>query len=167
MANQEDVFIPSPHPEYIGWDFFEHKKYERGTLWYVCAAIISLGLLIYAVISANFLFAFIIILFALVTYLASLGEPAKSRFAVTEGGIRIGTRNYPFREIRRFWFIYEPPTVKTLYLETKSMTEPRITVDLEHNNPNDIRGILARFVREDISEAEEPFTDYIGRILKI
>ncbi len=155
------------HPEYLGWDFFEHKKYERGTLWYAGMSVAGLGLLIYAVVSANFLFAFIVILFALVTYLASLGDHSKSRFAVTEGGVRVGGRLYPFREIRRFWFIYEPPAVKSLYLETRSVVEPRLVIDLDEMNPNEVRTILARFVREDFSETDEPFSDYIGRILKI
>ncbi len=167
MPEQKEVQTALNHAEYIGWDFFEHKKYDRGTLWYVCMSLATLALLIYAVISANFLFAFIIILFVLVTYLASLGEPLKSRFAVTEGGVRIGTRRYPFRDIRRFWFIYEPPTLRNLYIETKSFAEPRITIDLNDINPNDIRAVLAQFVREDFTEAEESLTDYLGRILKI
>lgn len=153
--------------EYLGWDFFEHKHYERGALWYAGMAVAGLGLLIYAVVSANFLFAIIIILFALVTYLASLSEPEKIRFAVIAGGVRVGSRHYPFKSIRRFWFIYEPPSVRNLYLELNSLVEPRLAIDLEEMNPNDVRTVLAQFVHEDFTETEEPFSDYVGRILKI
>jgi hypothetical protein len=154
--------------EYIGWDYQEHPNYERGTLWYVFMTVVGLGLLIYAVATANFLFAFIIILFALVTYLASLNEPGKARFAVIEDGVRVGNRLYPFRQVRRFWFVYEPPAVKNLYLEIKDdLLQPRVIVALGEMNPNEVRTVLGQFIHEDFTETDEPMSDFLGRILKI
>lgn len=155
------------HDEHIGWEFYDRPKYQRGRTWHVLMPVVAIGLLIYAVLSANFLFAFIIILFALITYLASLGEPERSRFSVTDGGIEIGTQRYPFKDVRRFWFIYEPPEVKRLYLETTSWVQPRLNVDLDDIDPNDVRTALGRFVKEDLTETEEPLSDFISRKLKL
>ncbi len=153
--------------EYYGWDFFEYPRYDRGRLWYTLMILGGLGLLIYAVASANFLFAFIIIMFALVLYLTTLSEPARIRFGITSFGVRIGTSFYPYKEIVRFWFVYEPPEVKNLYLELKNPLRGRVVVDLDGANPNEVRGVLGRFVREDLNEDDEPLADFIGRVLKI
>jgi len=155
------------HDEHIGWDFYDRPSHERGRMWHILMPLAALGLLIYAVLSANFLFAFIIILFSLVTYLASLGQPERIRFAVTDGGIVIGAQRFAFKDIRRFWFIYEPPEVKSLYLETSSWIQPRISVDLDEVDPNEVRTVLGRFVKEDLTETEEPLTDFITRKLKL
>lgn len=153
--------------EHIAWESYDRPAHDRGRTWHILMPLAAVLLLIYAVLSANFLFAFIIILFALITYLASLGEPERIRFAVTDGGIVVGTQRIPFKDIRRFWFIYEPPQVKRLYLETTSWIQPRISVELDHIDPNDVRTTLGRFVKEDLTETEEPFSDFISRKLKL
>ncbi len=153
--------------EYYGWDVPESPQYERGRLWYVGMIVAGIGLLIYAVLTANFLFALIIIMFALVLYLSTLAEPKKVRFSITDSGVAVGPSFYPYRDISRFWFIYEPPHVRSLYVDFKSPLRPRISVDIGDVNPNDIRQVLATFVHEDFTEDEEPFSDYIGRLLKI
>lgn len=151
----------------ISWETFDRPHHDRGPLWFVLAALAGLGLLIYAVASANFLFAFIIILFALVTYLSSQGEPTRIRASVTDTGIRLGTDTYRFRDIRRFWFVYQPPEVKVMYFETGSWVHPRISIELEDMNPNDIRTVVGKYVREDLEMDEEPVTDYVSRVLKL
>ncbi len=153
--------------EYIGWDVDEYPRYERGRVWYVGMIGAGILLLIYAVVSANFLFAVIVIMFALVMYLSSISEPARIRFSVTDLGIRLGRTLYRYKEISRFWFIYEPPEVKHLYFEFKSPFRSRLAVDLDDRNPNDVRTALAQFLHEDLAQDEEPFADFIGRILKI
>lgn len=153
--------------EYLSWDIFEYPKYERGRWWYLGMGVLGGGLLIYSVTSANFLFALIIIMFALVTYLSSVTEPKKIRFVLTDNGILMGRTFYMYRDLSRFWFIYEPPEVRSLYLEFKNSLRPRVTVDLVHMNPNQVRQVLGNFVREDFNEDDEPFSDFVGRVLKI
>lgn len=151
----------------VVWECYDRPHYERGPIWFAVAGIIGLGLLIYAVLSGNFLFAFIIILFALITYLSAQSEPVRLSCAVTGGGIQVGPEFYEFRNIRRFWFVYQPPEVTSLYFETGNWIHPRISVDLEGMNPNDVRTALGQFVKEDLNEDEEPLSDYLSRVLKI
>lgn len=163
----EEAPIGNYSTEYMGWDILEYPKYDRGRIWYIGMGVFGVGLLIYAVISANFLFALIIIMFALVTYLSSVSEPKKIKFALTDNGILVGRSFYMYRDLSRFWFIYEPPEVKSLYLEFKNALRPRVTIDLGNVNPNQVRQVLANFVREDFNEDDEPFADFVGRVLKI
>lgn len=151
----------------VSWEVDESKRYDKGLGWYMGAIAVGGGLLIYAVISANFLFALIILMVALVIYMTSLKGPDKVRVSVTEDGVEIGESFYRYRDMNRFWFIYDPPEVKSLYLDFKSAMRPRIAVSLEDQNPNDVRAIMSKYLHEDITEDEEPFADYLGRILKL
>lgn len=172
MADQERPSTPSNirslySTEYFFWEVPEYPYYERSGMWYAGMMLAGIGLLIYAVVTANFLFALIIIMFALILYLSTLAEPRKVRFVITDTGVALGNAYYPYKEISRYWFIYEPPNVRNLYLDFKSPVKPRMSVDIGDMNPNDIRQVLANFVHEDFTEDEEPFSDYIGRLLKI
>jgi len=151
----------------ISWEFADRPKYERGRLWYVLMIALGVGLLLYALFSANFLFALIIVMIALVLYVSTIFEPAQMRFAVTEDGVQIGGSFLPFREIDKFWFYYEPPEIKNLYLEFRSVVRPRLRIDLADQNPNQVREILAKFVKEDLEQVDEPLSELIGRIFKI
>jgi hypothetical protein len=153
--------------EHIGWDTMDRPTYERGRLWHIGMPLAALGLLIYAVLSANFLFAFIVILFSLITYLSSISAPERIRFAVTDEGVIVGRKRWPFRDITRFWFVYDPPHIKNLYLETTSYVQPRISVDLSDTDPNEVRTVLGKFVKEELVETDEPLSDVISRLLKI
>ena len=151
----------------LTWEVDEYPRYDRGRTWYMVSLVLGALLLIYAVATGNFLFALIILMSALVIYLSTLGEPARMTVALTDAGVGVGEEFYPFKEIRRYWFIYDPPEVKNLYLDFKSPFRPRLAVALEDQNPNVVRTVLGQFVHEDFSEEEEPFTDFIGRIFKI
>ncbi|MBN1585505.1 hypothetical protein JW899_04025 [Candidatus Uhrbacteria bacterium] len=153
--------------EIISWEYLDRPNYSRGPVWHAVMVIVGISLLTYAVYSANFLFALIVIMFGLVIYVTSTVRPRPSRFSVTEDGIAIGDDFYRFREVDRFWFFYEPP-VKSLYIHLKDGGfSSRIRVDLEDQDPNSVRNVLGQFVREDLKEIDEPISDTVSRILKI
>lgn len=151
----------------LSWEFFERPRHERGRLWFTIMIAIGGGLLLYALISANFLFALIVVMFSLVLYVATVFEPARVRITLSEDGIELGDSFFPYRDIDKFWFYYDPPVARNLYLEFKSMLQPRLRIDLEEQNPNHVRQVLAQFVREDLERVEEPISEMFGRIFKI
>lgn len=152
---------------FISWVFPEYPRYHRGFVWYLVSVIIGAGLLISALVSGNFLFALIILMFALVIYMATAAEPADIEIAITEDGIALGTAFYPHRAVKSFWFVYEPPHVRNLYIDFKSAVRPRLTVDLMDENPNEVRKALSRHVPEDLTEEDEPLSEILGRVFKI
>lgn len=158
---------PEYGQEYFGWLVDEFPRYDRGFFWYVFMTVAWVALLIYSVINANFLFALIIVMFALVMYLSNIRKANKIRFSVTDVGILVGETFYPYKDIKRYWFIYEPPEVKNLYFEFKSALSPRVSVDLGDMNPNEVRQVLNQFVYEDLNEDEEPISDFLARLFKL
>lgn len=150
----------------LSWKIHEYPHYDHGVFWYVGLIFLGAAFLIYALWSRNFLFAFIIIMFAMV-FLAHAGRhPAELEFAISPDGIRLGERNYPWKEIKKFFIIYEPPEVKTLYFDFHGF-RPTLSVSLDGQDPAEVRSALSRFLSEDTTQTEEPFSDWLGRLLKI
>ena len=150
----------------MGWEFAAYPKYQRGRLWYAGAVAVGVGLLLYAVISGNFLFALFVLMFALVMYLTSTSHPPQVRVIFKEDSMAVGGHTYRYKDLKRFWIVYEPP-VKTLYVMTGDLLRPRLHVALEDQDPNVVRALLAPLVREELDDADEPWSDILGRLLKL
>lgn len=151
----------------ISWKFPEFIKYEKSARWYLIAAVVTALFLLYAVLTFNFLFAVIVIMVVMIILMRENKEPRKINFAITEMGIMMSRDFFPFRDIKNFSIIYDPPQVKVLYLEFKSKLRPRFSAPLEDKNPNEVRKILKENIDEDLDRTGESISDSIGRWLKI
>lgn len=156
-----------PHGKvFFSWEFKEFPSAGRSKSWYLGAGIIFFLLIIYALFSANFLFAIIIIMVVLILVMMRR-EANKIKFSITEDGIEIGQNFYEYKNIKNFWIIYEPPEIKTLYFEPKSFFQPKIPVPLENQNPIKIREVLLQYLTEDLDKENEPVSDQLSRWLKL
>lgn len=151
----------------LSWKIPEFEKHRKSTMWYVIGGIVLVLLLWYCVATANFLFAVILLMAAVIVVLYDFHESNEVEFVLTESGIRFGEKVYPYDDFERFWIVYDPPEVKNLYLEFKSPVRSRLVVPLNDKDPNKIREILLEYVGEDLEEKDEPVTDYLGRVLKL
>lgn len=152
--------------ELTAWQVTEGHIHARSVGWYAVAIVAGLALLIYAVVTRNFLFGFIVIMFGVIMATHSVHPPAHFRCALTELGIHMGGRFYPWRDIEKFWIIYQPPEVKMLYVDFGGL-RPRLPIPLEDADPNEVRTTLSSVVTEDTSHTDEPFSDWLIRVLKI
>jgi hypothetical protein len=149
------------------WKIKEYEKYSRSKRWYLTASVISILLIVYAVFSANYLFALMIVLFGIILIIQEMKEPEELDFAICETGIVVGVKYYSFSELEKYWIIYSPPDIKYLYFELKGVIFHRLGVDLADANPNEVRAFLNQYLFEDLEREEEPFSDRIGRLLKL
>lgn len=158
----------SPHGEtFLVWEVDEYPRYERSLFWYLAAGVVGIGFLWYALATVNFLFALIVIIFAIILLLSGTREPHRLRAALTEDGLELGTRFHDWHDFTAFWLVYDPPLVKTLYLAPKSALQPPFGVPLGGANPNLVREKILRYVKEDLERDDEPFCDSLARLLKI
>ena len=93
--------------------------------------------------------------------------PRKMKFEINHDGIKLNDKEHKYNELNKFWIIYQPPEVKNLYLEIKSIFKPNLVVPLEKENPLNVRAFLRQYVEEDLDQEEEPMSDAIGRLLKM
>lgn len=159
---------PAPdHGALLGsWGFLEHERHERGMWWYIIAGIVLLALIVYSIYDQNYLLTVILVLALFVFAITEVRGPDTRTFAIYEDGMLVGTAFYPFSEIRNFFIIYEPPHVKMLYFDPKSIFRPMVRVPLFDENPNDLRTVLLEFISEDIDREQEPVSDFLGRFFR-
>jgi hypothetical protein len=149
------------------WAIQEYESHERSSWWYIVMITIGLGLVAYAMFTLNFLFAISIVLVAIILFLQSHDEAMYIPFAITELGIVVGNKFYEYKELSQFYIIYQPPEVKSLFIETKSALRPIIRIHLHDQNPIDVRDSLRQYLSEDLDKEEEPLADTFVRRLKI
>jgi len=150
------------------WEFQEYEQYERGFRWYLVMSLVALALIIFSVGSGNYLFALIVVLFVVIMILQNMQRPLGVVFAITDNGILLGDRFYSYNELDKFWLLYNPPLLKTLYFEPKNLVKHRLSVPLaDEANPSEIREFLNQFLSEDLEVEEEPLSEKLSRLLKI
>ncbi|PIT89596.1 hypothetical protein COU23_03025 [Candidatus Kuenenbacteria bacterium CG10_big_fil_rev_8_21_14_0_10_36_11] len=151
----------------LSWRFPEYSAYSRKKSWYVWAGIFFLGLLCYAIFTANFLFGLIIIMAAIILFVNQNQKPQNLNFSLSEKGLIIEDKIYPYAEIKKFWLLYEPPEVKNIYFEFKSSFKPILMIPLENQNPLKVREVLKKYLAEDLEKENESTSEALARVLKL
>ena len=93
------------------WTVKEYEQHDRERRWYILMGVIGVLLVGYALISGNYLFALIIVLFGIILFMHDMVEPMEVPVVITETGIVIGKKYYRFSELASFWMIYDPPEI--------------------------------------------------------
>ena len=149
------------------WTVKEYEQHERDRRWYILMGIIGVALVVYALVSGNYLFALVLVLFAIILFMHDMVEPMDIPIIITEIGVVIGKKFYRFTEFSSFWMIYDPPAVKNLYFGLNGLLRHRVQVPLLGNDPRPIREYLEQFIEEDLEQEEEPLSDRISRLFKL
>jgi len=154
--------------EIISWLIPEFEKHARTKRWYVFMIIAAFVLLIYSFFSSNFLFAFIIIISALIIILHDGQEPILIRFTLTDEGIAVGRKFYDYDQFKDFSVIYKPrQDVKNLYFEFKNALKPRLSIPLLDMNPLLIRENLLKYLSEDLERTDQPLSEGLAKLFKL
>jgi len=151
----------------IDWDFPEFEQHERTKKWYIVAIIVMGLFLIYAILTKNILFAIILVLAAFITVVQSFQKPQMIHAAITESGIMVGEKFYPYDELAGFWVIYNPPLAKLLYLDFKNSIKKSLPIALVDVDPVEVRDILSQYLEEDLEREEEELGDRFAKVLKL
>ena len=149
------------------WETKLFPRFERGPRWYFLLSSITILLVSYAVMTSNFLFAFLLLLCAIILILAGNEEAPTVLAQVGKLGIVWDGKMILYRDIISFSIIYQPPYINSLYLETRSFTQPRLRILLADQDPVSIRQHLQGFVKENSDLQTEQASDILGRLLRI
>ena len=149
------------------WEIPEFIEYERSKYWYLILSLISIGSVVYAIYSLNYLFSLIILISSLVLLISTEQKPRKILVQIGDNGIVIDGKLIEYNKLHNFSIIYQPPYTKLLYIERKSFIKPRIKLFLENEDPIAIREHLLQYLEENLDLQEEHFSDILGRLFKI
>lgn len=149
------------------WEAPAFEFHSRGPVWYFIMAIVSVLLIAYAVYTANFLFAFIILLIAILVLLVGNKKPKSVLIQIGENGMVFDGQLLLWQDVDNFSIVYQPPVTKRLYIEQRSALRPRTHVLLEDEDPIALREFLRRHINENFDLQYEPISDTLARLLKL
>lgn len=168
MDELEDNSPEAENSEIISWEVPEYEKHARSKRWYLVFGLVAIGLLIYAALTANFLFAIIVIIAGFVLILNDARNPQGVIVSLTTDGIIVGRKFYDYDELQNFAIVYKPNAgVKQLYFEFKSRTKHRLSLPLKDVNPLYIRENLLKYLFEDAERTDPPVSETLGKMLKL
>ncbi|MBD3329992.1 hypothetical protein GF354_00505 [Candidatus Peregrinibacteria bacterium] len=151
----------------ISWKAPEYLQQEKGLIWKIIAILFVIGAIAFGFLTNGWTFSLAILAFSLVYYFFYLKKkPNIIEISITTHGIKFGTKKIPFTRITGFWFIYEPPHVKTFNISVTGEMINTYTFQLLDLNPEDIRILLKNKITEK-KDKSEPLGDIILRNLKI
>lgn len=150
MTETEKVERSSPGE--LRWQAPEYAHYEKTPDWYWGLGIGAVALIGLAVYLNNLLFAFVIAIAAFTISLFAARKPDIVEYALTERGIKIDNRLYPYQSLQHFW-VHEKEGQndgrKLLLLSNKPLT-PLMSIPVPDDIPTgDVRNSLLRFMQEE------------------
>lgn len=149
------------------WPFPEYEVMERGKSWYLVACIAVVLLLLYALLTVNFLFAVIIIMSSIILLLREKFNPEEINFGITEKGIAVDGHFYTYDLFHSFYIIYRPGELKKVYLDFKSFIKPRLSIPLFNQDPLKVKELLAKHITENIEREHEPASETFKKVFKL
>ncbi len=150
----------------LKWHSPEFLPHPREKRWLMLASVVLIGLIAYAIFTGSATMAIVFILLAGMYYLTHNQEPKLFDVAITELGIYVGETFYAYNNIGAFWIVYHPPFVSVLYLKIGSKNAKTIRIELNEQNPVEVRKLLAKEVPE-IEDQEESATDMLIRLMRL
>ena len=148
----------------LEWSAPEFTQYNKNKSWFIIVGLIAGGLLLWALLAKNILFALMIGLayFAITFY--ALKQPRNIYLAINPRGVKIDKTLYSFDNLKSFWIFYDPPEIKEISLRSKKMIMPYIKIPLGKQNPVEVRRTLIKYLPE--RKHKESLIDNLTRELR-
>lgn len=153
----------------LKWRVPEYPQYVRGRNWYIIAAILGILLLIYSVITGNFLFAVIIILAVLISIVSSRNKTELVDFKLFQDGVKMDNTIYPWDKFQAYWIVKESDEDSSynLGLDLKNIFKTDLYVPIKNQSIKEVEEFVSKYLKKNPDRKDEPFSYLIGRKLKI
>ncbi len=166
MVNTEQTVEAQEPVVYYEWAILSKPDHERGHWWYIIAGLLGVALVAYSIFTANFLFAVMIVLIAFIIILNDALPARTLQFALTDRGVVVGGKTYPYRAFTGFYIVYEPPRVSKVILELPGVRQD-LSIDLNGMDPLELREFLLQVIPENLERETEPLADILERFFKL
>lgn len=151
----------------ISWNIPGTVQYHRGPIWKILAVLFVFGTIVWGIFYDAWTFSAAIAAFVLAYGLTHYKkQPKDISISISDIGIRIGSKKFSYPHIRAFWIIYEPPYVQTLNLRVVGDIISDISIQLNGQNPAEIRELLLGKIPE-LEGQHEKLGDLLLRLLKL
>lgn len=157
-TTHDDILLQWRTPEFI--------PVERGKVWYMTASVIVISLVVYAIFTNSATMAIVFILLAGMFFMTHKRKPRIVDVMITKLGVVYDKKFYHYTAINSFWIVYHPPYVRVLYLRLGGKTYRTVKIELNHQDPTEVRNLLSKELPE-LEGMDEHGFDMLARILRL
>ena len=149
----ENAFARKP----IVWKDHEYTHTEKNSDWYCALGLITVAAAVTAIIFNNVLFAIFILVVAFVLAIFASRKPDEVTFSITQRGVKVNDKLYPFKAIKSFGIEeIHPNHPAKLIIEPVAILSTTVIIPLKNTEPDEIHDFLSTFLPEE--DHTEPLT---------
>jgi len=140
----------------LSWESLEFKDYEKNAGWYV--TLISIAVLIigfFIIIQKDYFAAITMAILTALIIFFSRQKPQIVETRLTHKALHHGPLVIPYKQIKHFWVV-DKEHHKTVNFETSAFFNRMMIIELEKQDPEEVRNFLLEFLPEH--EDTEPTT---------
>ena len=145
------------------WTALEFGRTDRRPAWYLWAILIATALGAYLVYRQDWLRLAVLVMVAITTGLTLRMRPREFEHRLTDQGVGVGKKFYPYKDFSGFAILISPEGAK-LVLSPVRKLGPALSLQLGGADVEKIRAVLSEYLEE--KEMDEDLLDRMNRALK-
>ncbi len=159
--DQVDDFADQYITSWVAPEFYYH---EKSTWWHIIVYGALLSLIVVSAFLAQWIAILVFLLLGVIIYQYADIKPRDVEIILTNVGVKVGEKFYPYNEIATFWVIFDPP-VKHLNFQLTKRFSPVISLQLENMDPTLVKEVLREHILEDPNRKED-LIDVFSRFIR-
>ncbi|MDP2933346.1 MAG: hypothetical protein Q8N81_04415 [bacterium] len=150
------------HQNEISWTAPEYAHYPKSRGWYITFLLIAAVMFGTALFRKDVLMMAVLVIIFTIAFVMSRRAPNNAKVTLNEQGLKINGLLYRYdSSLRSFWITYRASEIKTLNFESTSYLNREITVQLEDQNPLEIRAFMLKYLPEDVDREESAIDKWL------
>lgn len=149
----------------ISWQAPEFRYYHKNQGWYVTVVAVTILIVGFFIVQDDWFAAISLAIIAGIMVFLARQTPEQTEIHLTHKHIQVGDLIFPYKQIKYFWVVHNQ-THKILNFETTAYLNNLISLELEDQDPDEIRSFLLPYLPEH-NQSQETFTQRIIHKLKI
>ena len=155
----------STEPQTFSWKAPEFKHYEKNVGWYTTLVSVCILIVGYFIIQKDYFGALTMFIIGAVLIFFSRQVPNTVDIELTHKHISFGKMLFPYKQLRSFWVVHNQ-NHKTLNLETTTYLNNLLILELQDQDPEEIRIFLLQYLPEHPTYNKETFAQKVIHKLK-
>jgi hypothetical protein len=135
----------------LSWQAPEFKHYHKNLGWHITFVAIVILIIGYQIISGDYFGAISVGFIAVFAGYLLRQKPSEVSVSLSDQGLHIDDLHIPYRNMQHFWVV-DTQHHRTLNIETTAYLNKLIILELEDQDPDAVREILAQNVPEHTSD---------------
>ena len=139
----------------ILWDAYEHQHAPKKSDWFWILGIMTLSISMASILLGNPLFGILVFIGGLVVAILATRDPKIVSYAVTQRGLKIDQKLYPYTTLECFCIDEESVSGPQLLVKSTKLFMPLLVLPLPLDTMEEIEDLIAQRLPEE--HIEEPF----------